>query len=303
MVIPANKNNKPEAGRNTGFSRSSKRYRKLISKSLAYLLLIFVGIIMIYPLLFMFFGTFKENYEIFGSLKILPNRFTLEPYIKGWRGSGQYTYTRFYLNTFLLVIPTVLFTLISSTLVAYGFARFKFKFHGLLFSLMLSTLMLPNTVVIIPRFILFRSLGWLNSYLPFIVPALFAANPFFVFMLVQFFRGIPKELDDAASIDGCNSFKILTDICLPLLKPALFSAGIFQFIWTWNNFFNALIYINDVKKYPISLALKMSVDVTTGVDWNQVLAMSFLAILPSVIIFFVAQKYFVEGIATTGLKG
>lgn len=277
--------------------------RKQLSRLLSYAFLILVGLFMIYPLIFMFFGTFKENYELFGSIRLVPESFSPEPYTEGWKGSGQYTYTTFYANTFLLVVPTVVFTLLSSTLVAYGFSRFRFKSRNFFFMLMLSTLMLPQTVLIIPRYILFNNLGWLNSYLPFIIPAMFAGNPFFVFMMVQFFRGIPRDLDEAARIDGCNSIQLLYRILLPLLKPVLFSVGIFQFIWTWNDFFNSLVYINDVKKYPISLALKMSIDVSAGVEWNRILAMSFIAVLPSVIIFFLAQKYFVEGIATSGLKG
>ena len=277
--------------------------RKLTRRGLLYLFLVFVGLVMTYPLLFMFFGTFKDNKELLTSLSLWPKSFGLSAYINGWRGTGQYTYTRFFSNTFLLVLPTVLFTLLSSISVSYGFSRFKYRGRNLLFMLMLSVLMLPKTVTIIPKFILFNELGWINTYMPFIIPGLLAGNAFFVFMMVQFFRGIPKELDEAAKIDGCNSLRLLIQILLPLLKPVLFSVGIFQFIWTWNDFFNALIYISDVKLYPMSLALKMSIDVSSGVRWDEVMAMSFLAILPSVVIFFLAQKYFVEGIATTGIKG
>lgn len=279
------------------------RLKKLLRRGLTYVFLIAVGLFMIYPLLFMFFGTFKGNQELLTSLKLWPESFDISGYVNGWQGTGQYDFSHFYKNTFLLVIPTVLLTLISSTLVGYGFSRFRYKGRNVLFMLMLSTLMLPETVTIIPKFILFNKLDWLNTYLPFIIPAAFSSNAFFVFMMVQFFRGIPKELDEAAKIDGCNSLRILVEVLVPLLAPVLFSVGIFQFMWTWNDFFNALIYISDVKTFPLSLALKMSIDVSSGVKWNEVLAMSFLAILPSVIIFFLAQKHFVEGIATTGIKG
>ncbi len=277
--------------------------RKRIRRALLYLFLVLVGLIMTYPLLFMYFGTFKDNKELLTSLNLWPSSFRLTAYINGWRGTGQYSYTQFFMNTFMLVVPTVLFTLLSSISVSYGFSRFRYRGRNVLFMLMLSTLMLPKTVTVIPKFILFNGLGWINTYLPFIIPGLMAGNAFFVFMMVQFFRGIPKELDEAAKIDGCNSLRLLLQILLPLLKPVLFSVGIFQFIWTWNDFFNALIYISDVKRYPLSLALKMSIDVSSGVRWDEVMAMSFLAILPSVVIFFLAQKYFVEGIATTGIKG
>jgi len=279
-----------------------KKSREIIRKSLIYVALTLLGIFMVYPLIWMFFSSFKSNNEIFGSLRLLPRQVIWDSFYRGWN-SGQFTYALFFKNTFMLVIPVVLFTLISSTLVAYGFARFTFPLKRILFSIMISTLMLPNAVIIIPRYILFNRFGWLNSYKPFTVPSIFACHPFFIFMLVQFFRGLPRELDESATIDGCNSFAILVRIHMPLLKPALFSAAIFQFIWTWNDFFNSLIYINSVKKYTISLALRMSLDTAAAANWNEILAMSTLAILPCVLIFFFAQKYFVEGIATTGLKG
>ncbi len=280
----------------------SKKTGKILKKIITYIFLSLFGFIMIYPLIWMFFSSFKPNDEIFGSLALLPKQVVWNSFSEGWKG-GQFTFGLFFSNTFKLVIPTVLFTLFSSCLVAYGFARFTFPFKKVLFGLMISTLMLPNAVIIIPRYILFNNFDWLDSYLPFTIPALFACYPFFIFMLVQFFRGLPRELDESATIDGCNSFTILIKILLPLLKPALFSAAIFQFIWTWNDFFNALIYISSVKKYTLALGLRMSLDTTAASNWSEIMAMSTLAILPCVLIFFFAQKYFVEGIATSGLKG
>lgn len=280
-----------------------KNDNNIIKSMITNFVLSIFGIFMIYPLIWMFFSSFKPNNEIFGSLALFPKHIIWNAFYDGWKGVGQFSFGVFYLNTFKLVVPVVLFTLVSSTLVAYGFARFKFPMKKILFGLMLSTLMLPNAIIIIPRYILFSKFHWLNSYLPFMVPALFATYPFFIFMLVQFFRGLPKELDESATIDGCNSFTILTKILLPLCKPALFSVTIFQFIWTWNDFFNALIYINSVEKYTIALGLRMALDTTSAANWNQIMAMSTLAILPCVIIFFFAQKYFVEGISTTGIKG
>jgi len=280
-------------------TKSGSHVRSLLH----YAFLTLFALVMVYPLIWLFFASFKENGEIFGSLRLLPKQVVWDAYAKGWEGSGQFSFGVFLLNTFKLVIPTVAFTVLSSTVVAYGFARFRFALRGLLFAVMISTMMLPNAVIIIPRYILFNELGWLNSYLPFTVPALFACAPFFIFLLIQFFRGLPRELDESATIDGCNSFTILTRILMPLSKPALFSAAIFQFIWTWNDFFNALIYINSVKKFTVALGLRMSLDISSAAQWNQVMAMSMVAIIPCVIIFFAAQKYFVEGIATTGLKG
>lgn len=268
-----------------------------------HLVLMLVGLALIWPLLWLVFASFKPNGEIFTSVALFPKEWSMAGYIDGWQGSGKYTFTHFTINTFKLVIPTVLLTVTSCALVAYGFARFKFKGKNVLFSLMLATLMLPDSVIIIPRYLIFRDLGMLNSYGPFYLPALLACYPFFIYMMVQFLRGIPRELDESAKIDGCNSLAILIRILLPLMKPALFSAGLFQTMWVWNNFMNPLIYINDVAKYPYALGLRMCMDVDSAIPWNEILAMSMVTILPLVLLFFFAQKYFVEGIATSGLKG
>lgn len=279
------------------------KVRKKISKGLTYTFLILFGLLMIYPIVWMFFSTFKTNEEIYGSLKLLPSQFSLDSYIKGWKGAGRISYTQFFLNTFKLVIPVVLLTVFSCSLVAYGFARFRFPLRKPLFMLLISTLMLPNAVIIIPRYTLFNSFQWLNTYLPFYAPALFACYPFFIFMMIQFFRGLPKELDESGYMDGCSTFQVFIKILMPLMKPALFSAGLFQFLWTWNDFYNSLIFINSVDKYPISLALRMSLDLESSVAWSNVLAMALISVTPLIILFFSAQKYFVEGIATTGIKG
>ncbi|MFT4006152.1 MAG: carbohydrate ABC transporter permease [Lacrimispora sp.] len=277
--------------------------KKRISSIITHVVMILLGIFMLYPLIWMLSSSFKTNSEIFGSVSLLPKEPVWDSFIKGWNGTGRITYTTYYKNTFLIVLPAMLFTVFSSSIVAYGFARFRFRFKRQLFILMISTLMLPNSVLVIPRYLLYNKLGWLNTYLPFLMPALFACYPFFIYMMVQFFRGLPRALDEAATIDGCNSFQVYWHILMPLCKPALFSAAIFQFIWTWNDFFNSLIYINSVRKYPIVLALRMSLDATSAANWNQVLAMSVVSLLPGTILFFSAQKYFVEGVSAGSVKG
>lgn len=283
---------------------TSTKLLKRGRKALTYLLLVLLGFAMVYPLLWMLGASFKQNDEIFASLSLVPQKeWVWTAYRDGWNGIGNATFSLFFVNTFRMVIPTVIFTLVSSTMVAYGFARFRFPGKKLLFTCMIATLMLPNAVIMIPKYILFRNLGWLDSYKPCIIPSIFASSAFLVFMLLQFFRGLPRELDESARIDGCGSMRILVQILVPLCKPALFSAGLFQFIWTWNDFFNVLVYINSVPKYTLALGLRMTLDTQGDVAWNEIMAMSVVSILPCVVLFFSAQKYFVEGIATTGMKG
>jgi oligogalacturonide transport system permease protein len=269
---------------------------------LVHLGLILFGVLMIYPLIWLLASAFKDTQEILTSSSLIPKVFRLDGFREGWKGEGRPAFGVFILNSIVMTLPTVLLTIVSGVLVAYGFARFNFKFRKPLFALMIGSILLPGTVLLVPRYLIFRNLGMLDSYLPFWLTAA-AGVPFFIFMFVQFFHGIPKSLDESAYIDGCGSFRILRSILLPLLKPAIFSAAIFQFMWTWDDFFQSLIYISSVDKYPVPLGLRLSIDSMGMPPWNQIAAMSLVALLPSVLLFFVAQKYFVEGIATTGLKG
>ncbi len=282
--------------------RRKLRKRNSVSVGL-YIAVLVVGLVMLLPIVWMFFATFKTNEEIFGSLKLLPSHWSFQPYIDGWNVNGRITYATFYINTFVLTIVTTLITVFIAALVAYGFARFKFPMKKLLFTILISTLMLPNAVLMIPRYSIFNTLGMLDSYMPFYMQALLGCYPFFIFMLIQFLRGVPRDLDESAYIDGCSEIGVLTKILLPLLKPALFSAALFQFMWTYNDYTNVLIYINSVKKYTLSLALRLSLDSESVVQWNKVMAMSFLSMVPLGILFFAAQKYFVEGMMTGAIKG
>ena len=277
--------------------------KKVIRKAVSYAILIGLGFLFIYPILFLISASFKTNAELMTSMSLIPKSFSLENYVKGWNGSGKYVFGHFILNSIKIVFPVVVFTVISSSLVAYGFARFRFRGHGILFTTMLSTMMLPNAVLIVPRYILFRQLSWLDTYVPFYMLALFACYPFFIFSMVQFIRGIPRDIDESAFMDGCSTFGIFWYMILPLAKPCLFSMAIFQFVWTWNDYFNPLIFINSVSKYNVMQGLRMSMDSSSGISWGPIMAMSFLTILPCIVVFFTAQKYFVEGIATTGVKG
>lgn len=282
----------------------SKKTRRRLTTALYYFVLSALGIVMVFPLFYMLMASFKTNQEIFAQpLKMLPDRFSLDGYINGWRGVGNYTFGTYMINSFLVTLPCMFLTIASSLLTAYGFARFEFPFRKLLFALMYGLMLLPGSVLIIPRYLVFAKLKWVNTYLPFWVPAALATSSFFIYMFVQFFRGLPRELDEAAMIDGCSSFGILRHILFPLCVPAIISAAIFSFIWTWNDFMAQFIYISSVPKYTAALGLRMSIEGTANINWANVVAMSLISIVPSSLVYLCLQKYFVEGIATSGLKG
>ncbi|MHA3224471.1 carbohydrate ABC transporter permease [Globicatella sulfidifaciens] len=281
-----------------------KKIMKNINKAIRYSVLVFVSLIMLYPILWMVGASFKTNSEIFTEIGLIPSRLDFSPYIEGWKTRTEYTFTTYFINTFKIVIPKLVFSLVSSIVTAYGFARFNFPFKKVLFSLMMATLFLPQIVLRIPLYLFWRDLGMLNTYIPLIANTVFAQEPFFVFMLIQFFRSIPTTLDEAATIDGCNSFTILTKVLLPSLKPAIVSCVIFQFVWSFNDYLGPLIYITSVEKYPVSMALKMNIDTSSGVvEWNQIMAMSIISLLPAILLYFSSQKYFVEGVTSSGIKG
>lgn len=269
-----------------------------------YLVLIVTGVLMLYPLIWMFFATFKPNAEIFGSTALLPKNWTLSAYKEFFRMyNGQLNLPMAMKNTYVIVLSKVAFTLVSATLTAYGFARFEFAWKKPLFAVMISTLFLPQTVLNAPQYIMFNQWGWLNSYKPLIIPALFAVDTYFIFMLVQFMRGIPKEMEEAATIDGCNTLQTLLFVLCPMLVPALVSCALFQFMWSSNDFMGPLIYISTVSRRPASIFIKMCMDADAGTAWNRVLAFSLIAIAPSLLVFFAAQSTFIEGIAAGSIKG
>lgn len=280
-----------------------RRRRERLNKLMRYALLVGFGLIMIYPLIWLVGASFKSNNEIFSSPWFWPQEPTLDGYVEGWQTSTPYTFGHFFLNSLQIAIPKVIGTAISSTLVAYGFARFEFPGKKVLFAILIATLLLPDVVTRIPQYLLFRELGWLDTYLPLFVPQWFAWEAFFVFMLVQFLRAIPREMEEASRVDGANSFQTLIFIVVPILAPALVSVCLFQFMWTMNDFLGPLIYISTVENYPVSLALKLSIDATEAFNWNKILAMTVLALTPSLVVFFLAQKSFIQGISTGGVKG
>mgnify|MGYP002589510773 FL=1 len=278
-----------------------------IGRFFQYFVLILVGVIMIYPLVWMVGATFKSNAEIFSGIGFLTANPTLQGYIDAVTQNygGDISIWRAFINTYSFVIPKVIFTVISSVIAAYGFSRFKFKGRDLMFGIMISTLFLPQVVLNVPQYLMYNSFGWVNSpfYLPLWVPTLFATETYFVYQLVQFMRNVPRDLDEAAAIDGCSSFQTLYKVIVPMLGPALVSCALFQFMWSCNDFMGPLLYVSTPGKYPMSLFVKLSMDGDTGFAWNKILALSLISILPQLIVFFCAQDQFVEGISAGAVKG
>jgi oligogalacturonide transport system permease protein len=277
--------------------------KERLSAALRYLALGSMGLVMLYPMLWLVGASFKTNAEVFTEIGFWPSHFDFGAYAKGWKTSSEYTFATYFLNSFLIIIPKVIVTVISCVLVAYAFARFEFWGKKMLFSVMVGTMMLPLIILRLPQYLMFKEFDWIDSYLPLIVPSAFATDTFFVFMLVQFLRGIPRDMEEAAQIDGCNPLQLLWYILVPILKPAIISVVVFQFIWTMNDFMGPLIYLSTVEKYPVSLALKMSIGATEEVEWASVIAISVVALVPSLVVFFLAQRHFIEGAASSGIKG
>lgn len=249
-------------------------------------------------------SSFKENSTIFSTAgSLIPENFILSNYSTGWKGFGKISFATFFQNSIFISVVATLGTVASSALVAYGFARFKFRGRGILFAAMLLSMMLPAQVLMIPQYLWYQKLGWVGSYMPLTVPYFFAIQGFFVYLISNFISGIPTELDEAAKIDGCSYARIFTRIMLPLIKPALVTACIFSFMWRWDDFLSALLYVSKSSMYPVSLALKLFCDPGSSSDYGAMFAMATLSILPSILIFLFFQKYLVEGISTSGLKG
>lgn len=268
-----------------------------------YVLAGLVAAIMLYPIVWMVSSSFKAPDEIWTNVtSLLPNRIEWQNYTTGWSGFGGITFTTFFRNSFFYATVATIASVATSAVVAYGFARIKFRGRGFWFTCMILTLMLPSQVQIIPQYIFFSRIDWVNTYLPLIIPR-FGGQAFFIFLIMQFIRGIPTELDEAAEIDGCSKAGIFGRIILPLIKPALITAAIFSFYWTWEDFLTPVIYLNDPKLYTVSLALRSFADPAAATNWGAIFAMATLSLAPVFLIFIFFQRYLVQGIATTGLKG
>ena len=277
---------------------------KRIKNIIYHVLVALGGFIMIYPLLWMVLSSFKPTDMILPTASsLIPKEFTLRNYIQGWKGFMGYSFGTFFINSFIISLSSTFGTLFSSSLVAFALQRLQFKGRKILFTLVLSTMMLPAQILMIPQFMWFRHLNWVGTYYPMILPYFFAIQGFFVYLIMNFIGGIPKSLDEAAKIDGCSYYQIFFQIILPLIVPALVTSAIFSFIWRWDDYLSALLYVNRASMRPVALALQLFNVPSSGSDIGSTLAMSTLSIVPATIIFLVFQKSLVEGIASTGIKG
>ncbi|WP_288430893.1 carbohydrate ABC transporter permease [uncultured Agrobacterium sp.] len=282
--------------------RPGQEVQRPLWKSIAlHTVLIAASFAMMYPILWMISGSFRPQDELFGSSSLIPSAFDFGGYVRGWTGL-QVSFGKFFWNSFFIAILATIGNVVGCSLAAFAFARLRFGGRNFWFALMLGTLMLPYHVVLIPQYILFLEMGWVNTSLPLIVPKYLATDAFFIFLMVQFFRGIPRELDEAAVMDGCSPFRIYWKIMLPLSMPVLATAAIFSFIWTWDDFFGPLIYLNDINTYTVQLGLRSFVDSTGSSDWTSLFAMSNLSLVPVFLFFLFFQRLLIEGIATTGMK-
>ncbi len=282
---------------------AQKKNQSLINSFLYHLLVGVIGLLMLYPVLWLVASSLKPEDEIWTNVNsLVPSQLEFENYQQGWQGFGGISFATFYQNSFIYAGLGTLLTVSTSAIIAYGFGRVRFRGKRIWFVIMMLTLMLPSQVLIIPQYIIFSKLDWLNSFLPLLVPRI-GGEAFFIFMIIQFIRGIPVDLDEAAMIDGAGQFGIFFHIILPQLKPAIITAAIFSFYWTWEDFLNPLLYLTDPKLYTVSVALRNFSDAGTVTDWGAIFAMLSLSLVPVFIIFVLFQRYIVEGIATTGLKG
>lgn len=280
-----------------------RRAAELRNSILYHAFVIIFGMMMLYPVVWLVSSSFKGADEIWTNVgDLIPNAPRPQNYVEGWSGFGGITFATFYRNSFIHAGLGTLFTVVSSAVVAYGFARIKFIGRGVWFSIMLTTLMLPPQILMIPQYIIFSEIGWVNTFFPLLLPRL-GGDVFFIFMIVQFIRGIPIDLDEAAMIDGCGKIRIFYRIILPQITPALVTAAIFSFYWTWEDFLTPLVYLNDPNLYTVSIALRAFSDPGGVTNWGAVFAMLALSLVPVIMIFVFFQRYLVEGIATTGLKG
>lgn len=281
---------------------TAARDRRRLKAGTKHLILLVGALVMLYPILWLLKSSITPESDIMRSFSLIPRKFTLANYVTGWNSGVGNGIPSYLLNSMIVVLGAVIGNLLSCSVAAYAFARLQFRGKNLAFALMLGGIMLPYHVVAIPQYVEFASAGLVNTYWPLILPKLLATDSFFIFLMVQFLRGVPRELDEAAAIDGAGTFRTFFLVILPLMRPALITTTIFTFIWNWNDFFTPLIYLNNPTKYTLPLGLNSLVSTESGAGLGPLLAMSVVSLVPIALFFFFTQRYIVRGIATTGLK-
>jgi multiple sugar transport system permease protein len=285
----------------------SRSRQERVTKTLVLIVLSIGAITMLAPMLWMLSTSLKTPTQVFAIPPIwIPNPAQWINYSTAWRISDIFqaegvTFTNYTINTLIITISGATGVVLSSALVAFAFARLRFPGRDVLFLLCISTMMVPSQVTMIPTFILFKNLGWYDTFYPLIVPAWFGAGAFNIFLMRQFFMSIPYDMDEAAKIDGCSNLGLFWNILLPLCKPALATIGVFSFVYNWNDFMNPLIYLDTNSKKTLALGLTNFVSLY-GQDYHLLMAASLIIMLPIILIFLFGQKQFIQGIATTGLK-
>jgi len=287
----------------TRSKRASLLFRPLPrgSRLLKHLLLIGFGLIMLYPLLWMISSSLKPEELIFREPGLWPSAVTLENYTEGWTAL-KHSFGYYLWNSAVITGLSVVANLVACSLAAYAFARLNFPLKKLWFAIMLGSIMLPHHVTVVPQYIVFAELDWINTIWPLVVPKFLATDAFFIFLMVQFIRTLPRELDEAAAIDGAGYWRVFGQIILPLCMPALATTGIFTFIWTWNDFFSQNLYLTNSDNLTVAVALRQFLDSSGESSWGPMFAMSIVSLGPIFGFFLAGQKYLIRGVATTGLK-
>lgn len=283
--------------------RAAAKQRRRVKSVVFHLVAVAATIVVLYPAAWMVFASLKPNSDIIGNTQLLPEVWTYEHYVSALSGIGGVSFWTFFGNSLLLASMSVVGTVLSSTVAAYAFARISFPGRNMMFAIMIGTLLLPFHVTIIPQYILFNNLGLVNTYIPLLAPKFLAAEAFFIFLMIQFIRGIPRSLDEAARIDGCGHGRTFWKIILPLMRPAIVTSSIFTFIWSWNDFLGPLLYLKNPSLYTMPIALRQYVDQTSVSDYGAQMAMAVLALLPVLLFFVIFQRFLINGVATQGIKG
>lgn len=279
----------------------SQKKNKLLSRTLTYIVLILAAVICLFPFLWMISTSFKPMSDIYKMpLTLIPEHGTIENFIEGWKGANFQMYFK---NTAVITLLATVGTVFSSSIVAYGFARFQSRMSKFLFMVLLGTMMLPTQVTLIPQYLLFYKMGMVDTIWPLVIPSWLGGGAFNIFLFIQFFRTLPKELDEAAKIDGANSLQIFTRILLPAVKPVMLAVLVMALVFNWNDFFNPLIYLNSNEKFTIAIGLQFFKGSQGNVQVGQMMAMALFSLLPVLIVFGTCQKYFIQGIKMSGLKG